>query len=113
MKSSDERKAEFERREAERKEKYRERMDALRVKNEARASKIDAWVSKGAPAVEVDAPPSVYVPSLLGSVAGAVIPGVAIFQAVKSDRSAKAVRDAMTTEQQAAARRFPMGQGGG
>lgn len=104
MKSRDERKAEFERREVERKAKYRERMDGLRAKGaaqkEARATASEA------------SGPVLYVPGLLGSVAAAVIPGLAIYQAAKSDKSAKAVRDAMTPEQQAAARQFPMGQGG-
>ena len=102
MKSRDERRAEFARREVERKAKYRERMDAIRAKGaagkEARVAAREA--------------PGLYAPGLLGSVAAAVIPGVAIYQAAKSDKSARAVRDAMAPEQQAQARRFPMGQGG-
>lgn len=95
------------------------RMDAKReaaqVRTAARLAKVEGWGSKGAPPVDMDTPgdaPVLYAPSFLGSVAAAVIPGVAIYQAAKSDKSAKAVRDAMTPEQQAQARRFPMGQGG-
>lgn len=102
MKSKEERKALFVQREVERKAKYRERMDGLRAKG---AAQKEARVADATG-------PVLYAPGLLGSVAAAVIPGVAIYQAAKSDKSAKAVHDAMTPEQQDAARRFPMGQGG-
>lgn len=104
MKSRDERRAEFERREVERKARYRERMDALRAKGEAQKATRDA--------TKADATPALYAPSLLGSVAAAVVPGLAVVQSIRSDRSAKAVRDSMTPEQQSDARQFQVGKGG-
>lgn len=122
MKSREERKARFAEKEVIRKEKvaannarFKERMAGIKAKSAEDNAKIKAdWdEAKESRALEVaEAGPALYTPSLLGEVAAAVIPGVAIYQSAKSDKAAKAVRDAMTPEQLAAARRFPMGQGG-
>lgn len=103
MKSRDERRADFERREVERKARYRERMDALRARGEAQKATRDAAKS--------DATPTLYAPSLLGTVAAAVVPGLAVVQSIKSDRSAKAVRDSMTPEQRVGGSPLPDGSG--
>lgn len=122
MKSWDERKARFAEKEVIRKGKvaannaqFKERMAEIKAKGVEDNAKIKAeWddARDARAAASADALPSVYAPGLLGTIAGAVIPGLAIYQSAKSDKSAKAVRDAMTPEQLAAARRFPMGQGG-
>lgn len=122
MKSWEERKARFAEKEVIRKEKvaannaqFKERMAEIKAKaaednDRIKAEWDEAKASRAADKAEVG--PALYTPSLLGEVAATVIPGVAIYQASKSDKAAKAVRDAMTPEQLAAARRFPMGQGG-
>lgn len=110
MKSKEERQAE----KVEKVARMNARFDAFRAKMDAKSAALDEQMKADRLARQEArvAQPALYAPSLLGTVAGAIIPGVAIVQAVKSDRSAKSFYDAMTPEQQAQARSFPMGQGG-
>ncbi len=112
MRSKEERAADFARREAKRKALYAERMGRIREKSAAlkaaQEPEVDQTIENGIPELK-PAVPKLYFPSVAGSLAAAVIPGLGIYQTARAITSQHEMLKSMTPAERSEFLKFNQG----